>query len=104
MCACGLDHSKLVTTPLAVDAYLERIAKERGELTVHVTSAAALSADEVKALTGSIAKSTGKKVEVRTRENPALIGGLQVRVGSRMLDNSVAGKLQRLKQTLTSAA
>jgi F-type H+-transporting ATPase subunit delta len=55
-------------------------------------------------LSQSVAKSTGKKVQVKTQQNPALLGGLQVRIGSKMLDNSIAGKLARLKQKLTEAA
>jgi F-type H+-transporting ATPase subunit delta len=97
-------NRRLALTPLVIDAYLERLAKSRGELTVQVTSAAPLGEDEVKTITGAIAKSTGKKVTLETREDPALLGGLQVRVGSQMLDNSVAGKLERLKQALSSAA
>jgi F-type H+-transporting ATPase subunit delta len=94
---------RLVVTGLIIDAYLGRLAASRGELSVEVTSAQGLSDDEVKMLTGAIAKSTGKKVSIRTQENPALVGGLQVRVGSRLLDTSIAGKLARLRQALGAA-
>lgn len=100
-----LTHNRrLAIIPLAIDVYLARLAESRGELTAHVTSAQPLGKDEIKALGDVIAKSTGKKVEIKTQENPALLGGLQIRVGSRLLDNSVAGKLARLKQALTKAA
>jgi F-type H+-transporting ATPase subunit delta len=97
-------NRRLSVASLAIEAYLARLAQDRGELTVQVTTASALSADELQTLNGTIAKATGKKVEIQSRENPALIGGLQVKIGSKMLDNSVAGKLDRLKQSLTDAA
>lgn len=96
-------NRRLAVTKLAIDDYLARLAESRGELTVHVTSAQALSADDTKTLTQTISKATGKKVQIETEENPALLGGLKVRVGSRMLDNSVEGKLDRLKQLLSAA-
>jgi F-type H+-transporting ATPase subunit delta len=97
-------NRRLSLTPFAITEYLDRLAESRGELTVHVTSAQPLGKEEIGTITQSIAKSTGKKVDVKTKENPALLGGVQVRIGSKMLDNSVAGKLGRLKQLLTSAA
>ncbi len=97
-------NRRLSLTPFAIDEYLMRLAESRGELTVQVTSAQALSEEEMQTLSQSVAKSTGKKVQVKTQQNPALLGGLQVRIGSKMLDNSIAGKLARLKQKLTEAA
>ena len=97
-------NRRLSISALAIDKYLEMLAESRGELAVQITTAQPLSAAELKTLTDSIAKSTGKKVNAQVRENPAILGGLQVRVGSKMLDNSVAGKLDRLKQKLESAA
>lgn len=97
-------NRRLSLTPLAIDKYLERLAESRDELTVDVTTAQALSEEEMQVLTNAISASTRKKVSLRARENAALLGGLQVRIGSTMLDNSVAGKLARLKQSLTQAA
>lgn len=97
-------NRRLSLTSFAIEEYLKLLAESRGELTVHVTSAQPLSADEMKTLSQSVAKSTGKKVEVKAQENPALLGGIQVRIGSKMLDNSVSGKLARLRQKLTEAA
>jgi len=97
-------NRRLALTSLVIDAYLERLAKDRGELTAYVTTAKAMGKEEMQTLSGTIAKSTGKKVTIKAKEDPALIGGLQVRIGSKMLDNSVAGKLQRLKQSLTKVA
>src|SRR5262249_39795055 len=68
-------NRRLRLTSIAIDKYLERLAIARGELTVQVTTAQPMSAEEMTTLTGAIAKSTGKKVTVKAQENPALIGG-----------------------------
>jgi F-type H+-transporting ATPase subunit delta len=87
-----------------IEKYLNKLAESRGELSVSVTAATALKPEDTKVIADAVAKSTGKKVNLTVRENPALLGGLQVRIGSRMLDTSLATKLSRLKQALSQAA
>ncbi len=95
---------RLAIAALIIEQYLAMLAESRGEITADVTSATELDAKEVKLLSESLTKATGKKVHVRTHENAALIGGVQLRIGSQMLDNTIATKLARLRQTLTRAA
>jgi F-type H+-transporting ATPase subunit delta len=72
-------NRRLALTAHAIDAYLAQLAESRGELAVQVTSAQDLSDEEIGILSDSVAKATGKKVQVKTSQNPALLGGLQVR-------------------------
>lgn len=95
---------RLAVAPQAAEKFLALLAESRGELDVKVTSAEKLSGAQVKELEGSLSASTGKKVSVQASENPALLGGLQIRIGSKMLDHSVAGKLARMRLALTRAA
>lgn len=95
---------RLEIAPVAAQKYLDMLAESMGELSVQVTSAKALTKEQVAALTESLAKSTGKKVTLNTAENASLIGGVQIRVGSKLLDHSVAGKLARMRLALTRAA
>jgi F-type H+-transporting ATPase subunit delta len=95
---------RLAILPAAIDAYLEQLAQSRGEQTAYVTSAQALSDTQKNMLASALAKATGRKTQIRTSLNPALLGGIQVRIGSTMLDNSVSGKLARVRQALTKAA
>lgn len=95
---------RLALTGAAIDAYLQMLAESRGEVAVQVISAQELGKDQIKILTQALDKATGKKVNLETKENPALIGGVQIRIGSRMLDHSIAGKLARLRLALTKAA
>jgi len=95
---------RLALTRIIADKYLAVLAESRGEVTAEVTSAVTLGAAQVQILSEALAKATGKKVNIHTHENPALIGGVQLRIGSQMLDNSIATKLTRLRQSLTKAA
>jgi F-type H+-transporting ATPase subunit b len=64
-----------------------------------VTSALPLSADEQEAVKRDVLSKSGAK-EVKFRVDPAILGGLVIRVGDKVLDNSVAGKLEGLRQSL----
>ena len=79
------------------EAYLAELARRRGEVTAEVTAAAELSDAQKAALTEALNKSVNGKVQLDVKIDPAILGGLIVRVGSRMIDSSVRSKLQRLK-------
>jgi F-type H+-transporting ATPase subunit b len=70
----------------------------RGE-SAQVTSALPLSAEEQEAVKRDILAKAGAK-EVTFRVDPAILGGLVIRVGDKVLDSSVAGKLEGLRQSL----
>lgn len=86
-----------------ITAYLNILAERRGEETAFVTSAVALDDDQQKKLAESLKKAVGSKVRVETEVDPSLIGGLVVRVGSRMIDSSVKTKLQRMQLAMKGA-
>jgi F-type H+-transporting ATPase subunit delta len=68
------------------------------------TSAAPLSKDEIRALTERMEQLTGGRVELDLQLDPSLLGGLVVRVGDRLIDGSVRGRLERLRNQLVSGA
>ncbi len=78
-------------------------AQTRGEVTAEVTSATALNDAQVAELKKSLKDSVGKDVTLNTRVDPSLLGGLVVKVGSRMVDSSLKTKLQNLKAVLGGA-
>ena len=80
-----------------IDAFLADLARRRGEVTAHVTSAAELSAEQRDALIDALKAKVGSKVKVEVEVDRSLIGGLIVKVGSRMIDSSLRGKLRRLQ-------
>lgn len=80
-----------------IKAFLAELAARRGEVTADVTSAVALSEVQIADVTEALRKVLGQKVAVNLAVDSSLIGGLVVRVGSRMVDNSIRSKLQRLQ-------
>ncbi len=88
-----------------VAAEFRRLDNARQGITVATaTSAAPLSPDEIQALTKRLEGFTGGRVELDVQVDPSLLGGLVVRVGDRMIDGSVRGRLERLRNQLVSGA
>ena len=87
-----------------IRAFRALLAQRRGEITAEVTAAAALSSQQLEAITDALRRAYGAKVKVSPLVDPALLGGLVVRVGSRMVDSSLKTKLQRLQLALKGAA
>jgi F-type H+-transporting ATPase subunit delta len=73
------------------------LARERGEISADVASAHALSPEQLNALKDVLRVQMGKDVQVATRVDPNLLGGLVVKVGSRMIDSSLRTKLDNLR-------
>jgi F-type H+-transporting ATPase subunit delta len=88
-----------------VAAEFRRLDNARQGITLATaTSAAPLSADEIRDVTGRMEQLTGGRVELDVQVDPSLLGGLVVRVGDRLIDGSVRGRLERLRNQLVSGA
>ena len=86
-------------------AEFRRLDNARQGITVATaTSAAPLTQDEIRDLTQRLEGLTGGRVELDVQVDPSLLGGLVVRVGDRMIDGSVRGRLERLRDQLVSGA
>jgi F-type H+-transporting ATPase subunit delta len=68
------------------------------------TSAAPLTKGEVEALTKRMEQFTGGRIELEVQVDPSLLGGVVVRLGDRLIDGSVRGRLERLRNQLVSGA
>lgn len=73
------------------------VARERGEISADVASAHALTPEQMQQLSDTLRTSIGKNVQINTRVDPNLLGGLIVKVGSKMIDSSLRTKLDNLK-------
>ncbi|HEY7083350.1 MAG TPA: F0F1 ATP synthase subunit delta [Hyphomicrobiaceae bacterium] len=80
-----------------IKAFRGLLARERGEVSADVTSAHPLTPEQMQALADTLRTSIGKNVRIDTRVDPNLLGGLVVKVGSRMIDSSLRTKLNNLK-------
>lgn len=90
-------NGRLFALTNIIDAYRRLAAEARGEVSADVTSAAPLSAAHLDALAGTLKASIGKQVTLNEHVDPSLIGGLVVKVGSRMIDSSLKTKLAAMK-------
>ena len=80
-----------------IRSFVELSATGRGEVTAEVASAMSLSELQLSAIADQLSRAVGKNVIVRSRVDGNLLGGLVVKIGSRMVDNSLRSKLQRMK-------
>ena len=90
--------------PRVVAEFIRLDEKRQGIIHANATSAAPLTDLEVKALTGRLEQMTGGRIALETDVDASLLGGLIVRVGDRLIDGSVRGRLERLRQQLASGA
>ena len=78
--------------------------KRAGIVEVTATSALALDASEIAALTARLEQMTGNKIELTTSVDPSILGGIQVRIGDTLYDGSVRGRHERLRARLATGA
>lgn len=90
-------NGRLFALDAIIAGFRELAAKARGEVTAEVTSAAPLTAEQAKALSATLKAKIGKTVTLNQFVDPSLIGGLQVKVGSQMIDSSLKTKLTAMK-------
>ncbi len=81
----------------AIDSFRAKVAEHRGEISAEVTSAAPLKEGHVRAVRDALRDIVGRDVTLDTHVDPSIIGGLIVRVGSRMVDDSIGTKLRNLE-------
>jgi F-type H+-transporting ATPase subunit delta len=80
-----------------IAAFRKLVAAHRGEVSAEVTSAEELTEAQVESLAAALKASIGKDVRLSRKVDPGLLGGLIVKVGSRMIDTSLRTKLNNLK-------
>lgn len=93
-------NRRLFAAPDMIRAFRALLAAHRGETSATVTAAAKLTDTQVTALKQALQAALGKDVMLDQRVDPSLIGGLMVKVGSRMIDTSLRTKLISLKHAM----
>jgi F-type H+-transporting ATPase subunit delta len=96
-------NRRLFALPEMITAYKALVAREKGEVTAEVTAAEPLADRHVTALKDALHAVTGKEVELKVEVDPAILGGLIVKLGSRMIDTSLKTKLQSLRHAMREA-
>lgn len=90
-------NRRLFAIPEIIRAFRSMCARARGEVEADVVSAFPLKDDQMQALKSTLKSTVGKDVQVSVKVDPALLGGLVVKIGSRMIDSSLRTKLNSLK-------
>jgi F-type H+-transporting ATPase subunit delta len=96
-------NRRLFAVADVIRAFRALVAKFKGEATADVTVAEALSDKNLDALKTSLKSVTGKDVTLNVKIDPSIIGGLVVKLGSRMVDSSLRTKLNSIKHAMKEA-
>ncbi|THD72101.1 F0F1 ATP synthase subunit delta [Thalassobius vesicularis] len=91
---------RLFVLPALLAALQALIAEEKGEVTAEVTSAKALTKTQSDKLAKTLSERVGKTVKINAAVDESLIGGLVVKVGSKMIDTSIRAKLNSLQNAM----
>ncbi len=83
-----------------IAVYNRKVAKLKGEVEAEITSARALSAAETAELSRVLKAQLGREPRLSTRVDPKLLGGLVVKLGSRMIDTSIRTKLNGIRAAM----
>jgi F-type H+-transporting ATPase subunit delta len=96
-------NRRLFVVADVIRAFNALVAKYRGEVMADVTVADALSDKNLDALKDALKAVTGKDVALNVKVDPAIIGGVVVKLGSRMIDSSLRTKLNSIKHAMKEA-
>lgn len=98
-----IDRDRLGEASGIAKALHELINQRRGIITAEITTAVPLDAELERVVANRLAAHLGRdpqKVNIRAHVDPAIIGGVVARVGDQVIDDSVRGRLERLRRTL----
>jgi F-type H+-transporting ATPase subunit delta len=98
-----IDHRRIANIGDLLEQFKQELNRRLGVADAKVSSVRELSPAEKKSLEQQLAAITGKIVRATYSQDPGLLGGVLVRVGSTIYDGSVQGRLQRMRQELATA-
>lgn len=78
----------------------DMLSAQQGEVEATITSARPLAAAAQKQLSAALAKATGKKVQLKLENDPAVLGGVRIELGSLLLDATLSGALTNMRAEL----
>lgn len=97
-------NGRLGAVEAIINAFMDELAKRRGEVTVKVETAQDLTPAQLKNLKEALSKDMKGEVTIQAKVEPSIMGGMIVTAGSRMIDDSVRSKLERLKRAMSRQA
>jgi F-type H+-transporting ATPase subunit delta len=100
------DRDRLVEVPGILEALVDRVNQQRGVITADVTTAIPLDPELQRTVTqrlGAYLNHDPQRVTIRAHVDPSIIGGVVARVGDTLIDDSVRGRIERLRRTLVAS-
>ncbi len=97
-------NRRLFAVESIIKAFKKLSATDRGEVEAEIVSAVPLTKTQIQDLTDTLRQKLGKTPKLTASVDPSLIGGLIVRVGSRMIDTSLRTKLRNLEKAMKEAS
>jgi F-type H+-transporting ATPase subunit delta len=97
-------NRRLAQLPQVAASFIAQLAARRGQQVAAVTSAHALSDTQRAQITARLTEAGYSGVQLAETVDPTILGGLIVRIGSRLYDDSIKSKLQRLQYAMKGAA
>lgn len=98
-----IDKRRETYIELIYSEFEEMADEARGIKKAEITIAKDIPDEEVKVLAENLSRSTGKKVQLKLNVDPALLGGIRIRMGDQVIDGSIAKKLEILNESLKQA-
>lgn len=96
-------NRRLAAVDAVLEAFRREVSRQRGEIEARVQTAYALTPAQTDALQKELSKALGSNVTLNVQVAKDLLGGMIVTVGSRMIDDSLKRKLERMKRTLSGS-
>ncbi len=97
-----IQHERMEGLPEVLDEYRQAIRRQLGIAQVEFTTARPLDEQQRQAVVERVGALAGTEVEARFYQDPSLLGGALLRIGSTVYDGSVRGRLEQLKEKLAS--
>ena len=99
------ENGRLFVLPQIIQAFIDEVARRNGQVSAEVVSAVALDEARQKSVKETVSQIAGSEnISLSLRVDPSLIGGLVVRIGSRLIDTSLKTKLNRLEAAMKGVA
>lgn len=97
-----IDNNRIASVAEVASTYGRLLQEQEGIRQAEILTARPLSDAERESLLAGVGKLAGARVEASFRQEPSILGGTVVRIGSTVYDGSVRGRLERLREALTA--
>jgi F-type H+-transporting ATPase subunit delta len=94
------ERDRLAILPDVADVFRDRVLDTRNIVRAEVTTAAPLPPGRLHDIQRSLAAATGRTIDLTSRVDPSIVGGIVARIGSTVFDASITNHLQRIRQRL----